>query len=139
MPLLPGECMIPDLSTLMVSQEARMTLLHEREFHSGKLRDISEHPISRRAMLRRASLLGLSATGLAGTGALAWPGGLVAANQESQPVRGGVVRVGVPGSAASFDGWRAYFPSEPVRYPAASSIRASERTTSTGRPRAPHY
>jgi peptide/nickel transport system substrate-binding protein len=59
--------------------------------------------MSRRAMLRRASLLGVSATVLAGTGGLAWPGGLVAAYQESEPVRGGVVRVGVPGSAASFD------------------------------------
>lgn len=80
-----------------------MTLLHESEFHSVKWRDISEQPLSRRAMLRRASLLGLSATALAGAGALAWPGGLVAAYQESEPVRGGVVRVGVPGSAASFD------------------------------------
>ncbi|MDQ2653358.1 MAG: ABC transporter substrate-binding protein [Chloroflexota bacterium] len=80
-----------------------MTLLHERVSHSGKLRDISEHPFSRRAMLRRASLLGVSATVLAGTGSLTWPGGLVAAYQESQPVHGGVLRVGIPGSAASFD------------------------------------
>jgi hypothetical protein len=47
--------------------------------------------------------------------------------------------LGLKYSVASFDGWRAYFPSEPVRFPAAASIRMNEHTTSTGRPRAPHY
>lgn len=80
-----------------------MTLLHEHEFSHGKLRYIVEHPSTRRALLRRVSLLGLSASALAAAGALAWPYGQAAASQDGQPVRGGVVRVGVPGSAASFD------------------------------------
>src|SRR5829696_5265771 len=78
-----------------------MTLLNEPSIIHAPRRHTPERRFSRREALRRASLLGLSATALAGFTATTPARG--AASQESQPVRGGVVRVGVPGSAASFD------------------------------------
>lgn len=77
-----------------------MTLLHGYQSRPKKLRDIHRHSLSRRQALR----LGFGAAALAGTGALfAQPGLVAAAMQDGEPVRGGVVRVGVPGSPASFD------------------------------------
>jgi len=78
-----------------------MTLLNEPSIIHAPRRHTPERRFSRREALRRASLLGLSATALAGFTATTPARGT--ASQESQPVRGGVVRVGVPGSAASFD------------------------------------
>lgn len=67
--------------------------------------DVLDGRLSRREALRRASLLGLSATALAGLASAA-PGRAIAAlpaGQNGEPVRGGRVRVGIPGSAATFD------------------------------------
>jgi peptide/nickel transport system substrate-binding protein len=55
--------------------------------------------LSRREALKRASLLGVGASALAGS----LPANVAIARQDAQPVRGGTVRVAVPGSAETFD------------------------------------
>ncbi len=68
-------------------------------------RQVLEGRLSRREALRRASLLGLSATALAGmvSGTSTNTAAALPARQDGEPVRGGTVRVGIPGSAATFD------------------------------------
>jgi peptide/nickel transport system substrate-binding protein len=68
-------------------------------------RAVLEGRLTRREALRRASLLGLSATALAGLGSatMARSAAALPARQEGEPMRGGTVRVGIPGSAATFD------------------------------------
>jgi peptide/nickel transport system substrate-binding protein len=84
-----------------------MTLLpvHDTSRAHALDRDVVDERLSRREALRRASLLGLSATALAGCSSVspARAALALAALQERAPLRGGTVRVGVPGSAASFD------------------------------------
>ncbi|MFT4040475.1 MAG: ABC transporter substrate-binding protein [Thermomicrobiales bacterium] len=80
-----------------------MTLLHERVSHACPAPMSALARVSRREALRRTALLGFGAV-IAGSG-MAGGGPAVArgASQDAEPVRGGVVRVGIPGSAASFD------------------------------------
>jgi peptide/nickel transport system substrate-binding protein len=84
-----------------------MALLHENAIRHALRRDVIAGRLSRREALRRASLLGLSATALAGFFS-APPVRSTAARQESQPIRGGTARVGIPGSAETFDPSLAY-------------------------------
>jgi ABC-type transport system substrate-binding protein len=82
-----------------------MTLLNDESILHALYRDLLAGRLSRREVLQRTSLLGLSAAALAGLSATApvLHGETAAARQENEPVRGGTVRVGIPGSAASFD------------------------------------
>lgn len=83
------------MTLLQVNEKSRVCAL-SAEAHDGRL--------SRREALRRVSLLGLSATALAGLASVPPArAAAFAALQSGDPIRGGTVRVGVPGSAASFD------------------------------------
>ena len=82
-----------------------MTEHDETSIVSSLNREVLEGRLTRREALRRASLLGLSATALAGlsAGTPTRSASALPARQDGEPVRGGTVRVGVPGSAETFD------------------------------------
>jgi peptide/nickel transport system substrate-binding protein len=86
-------------------REEDVTEHDETSIVSSLNREVLEGRLTRREALRRASLLGLSATALAGLGAgtPTRSASALPARQDGEPVRGGTVRVGIPGSAATFD------------------------------------
>jgi peptide/nickel transport system substrate-binding protein len=86
-----------------------MALRHEASDLDNLRWDLLGGRISRREALRRASLLGLSATALASlVSAPSRSASALPARQDDAPVRGGTVRVAMPGSADTLDPGIAY-------------------------------
>lgn len=80
-----------------------MTLLETRVSPPDRA-TVAGRCLSRREALRRVALLAAASAVLANRGqALPAHAVTAAASQDAAPVRGGVLRVGIPGSAASFD------------------------------------
>jgi peptide/nickel transport system substrate-binding protein len=82
-----------------------MTLREHPPALPSLLCDVARGRLTRRDALKRASLLGLSATALAGLASVApiRSAAALPARQDGPPVRGGSVRVALPGSASGFD------------------------------------